>query len=105
MQEITPRAAKALRLALEAAPHLQRHTLLARKLSKAAALGTHAENGISNTAGVAALAAIPEALRLDLGALQEDLRLNPPTLVERAFLEAAAFGTYPEPAVESCPPE
>jgi hypothetical protein len=96
LQEITPRVAKALRLALEAAPHLQRHVLLARKLSKAGTLGTHSAKGISSTAGMAALEAIPEALRQALEALQQDLLSNPPSAVERAFLEAAAFGTFPE---------
>ena len=79
------------------------HLSKAIAVAKAGALGTHTGSGISNTAGTAALAAISETLRQELEALQEDLRLSPPSEVERAFLEAAAFGTYPAPEAGEVP--
>jgi hypothetical protein len=94
LREITPRVAQALRLAQQAAPHLQRNVLLARKMALARALGAQDAGSLTENVGRSALAAIPEALRAAIEAVQQDLRLHPPTDEERECLESAAFGSY-----------
>ena len=96
LREITPRVAQALRLAREAAPHLQRHVLLARKMSRARELGAPEVGSLTRNIGQEALAAIDDQLRTGIEALREDLRLSPPTAEEREVLEAAAFGSFPD---------
>jgi hypothetical protein len=97
LQEITARAAQALRLAQRAAPHLQRQVLLERKFAQARELGGQETGLLARKAGAAAGAAIPQEVLREIEALQQDLALSPPTEAERACLQAAAFGTYARP--------
>jgi hypothetical protein len=96
LREITPRTAQALLLAQRAAPHLQRHVILTRRLFNDQSVNPGGGRGSVKIASKMALAAIQGGLRQEIEAMQEDLRLNPPSEVEQEFLESAAFGTYPK---------
>jgi len=94
LKEVTPRVGRALKLAQQAAPHLQRQVLLARKMAMAKAMGSEDAGLHTRRASREAMAAIPEEVRKDIEALQAEFEAEPPTEAEREVLEAAAFGTW-----------
>lgn len=94
LKEITPRVARALRLAQQAAPHLQRQVLLARKMALAKALGSEDAGLHTRRNRKASLEAIPEEVRTALENLLAEFEATPPTEAEREILEAAAVGTW-----------
>lgn len=94
LKEVTPRVAKALKLAQQAAPHLQRQVLLARKMAMAKALGSEDAGMHTRRVSREAMAAIPEEVRKGIEELQAAFEAEPPTEAEREVLEAAAFGTW-----------
>lgn len=94
LREITPRVYEALKLAREAAPHLQRQVFLARKMAQAQALAGDLAGKRTARALKEALSALPEEVIARIERLQADFQAQPPTPEEKDILETAGFGTY-----------